>query len=308
MDRLMARRSVLVAGLALLWLLSDTLPAVADGIETPIASDDVVSVRAKRAAEIQAAHAAATAANDPAARLVEYARMEQCEGPGYIYPVAQGPCPGADGSIPLPDCGGYPPLLPLWRHERATPQTDAWTDWVRVAEASCPQDVLPAFTAEDFRRLPLAPTATQLHPSDPNLLTGLGVVVTATPTAQELPTTLLGFPITVRATPTDYTWDYGDGATITTTHPGEPFPTTGRVRAGTFPPGVIGHPYPRLGTYTITLTTTWSGEYHIAGTATWRPINGTATTTTTHPPVTIHESRSHLVADTCHDNPTGPGC
>ncbi|WP_147525051.1 hypothetical protein [Cellulomonas timonensis] len=78
---------------------------------------------------------------------------------------------------------------------------------------------------------------------------------------------------------------------------------------GGYPPPVsYTPPTPQLGTFTITLTTTWSGQYQIAGATTWHPITGTATTTTSHPPVTIHESRSHLVADTCHDNPTAPGC
>ncbi|MFI2752596.1 PKD domain-containing protein, partial [Cellulomonas sp. P22] len=126
---------------------------------------------------------------------------------------------------------------------------------------------------------------------------------------QELTTTLLDFPITVRATPTQYTWDFGDGSTpLTTTDPGAPFPADGHVDAGRYPDGVIGYPYPHLGTFTITLTTTWAGQYQVAGTTTWLPVTGTATTTTTHTPVTVLESRTHLVAENCHQNPTGPGC
>jgi len=282
--------------------------AAADGIETPIASDDIVTVNAKRAADVAAAHAAARAAGDPAAALREYARMEQCEGPGYVYPATLGSCPGADGAVPLPDCAGFPALAHLWTRTRPSPDAP-WGPWSKVADASCPQDLLPPFTAEDFRRLPLAPTTTTLHPGTPNLLTGLGVVATADPTTQELAATLLDFPITVRATPTQYTWDFGDGtAPLTTTHPGSPFPPDARVINGSFPPGVIGHPFPRPGSYSITLTTTWAGEYQIAGATTWLPVNGTATTTTAHTPVTVYESRSHLVADTCHANPAAPGC
>jgi hypothetical protein len=120
---------------------------------------------------------------------------------------------------------------------------------------------------------------------------------------------LLGFAITVRATPQSYTWDFGDGTVRTTTHPGGPFSSGGSTApSDLYPSGVIGHPYPKLGTYTPTLTTTWSGEYLIAGTTTWLPVDGTATTTTAYPAVTVYESRTHLVEDDCLDNPDGPGC
>lgn len=67
-------------------------------------------------------------------------------------------------------------------------------------------------------------------------------------------------------------------------------------------------PYTQVGTWTITLTTTWTGRYRLAGTTTWQPVAGTATTTTTAPPFTAVEAHARLVADHCHTNPTSPGC
>ncbi len=80
--------------------------------------------------------AEASAAGDPVAVLTEYKRMEQCEGAGHVYPAENGPCAGADGAVPLPDCGGYPPLLHLWRHTR--PTADApWGPWAKRSTLSC---------------------------------------------------------------------------------------------------------------------------------------------------------------------------
>ncbi|MDM8086561.1 hypothetical protein QUV83_17440, partial [Cellulomonas cellasea] len=90
-------------------------------------------MNAKRAAEIEAAHAAAKAAGDPAAVLTEYKRMEQCEVAGRVYPAETAPCPPSDGAVPLPDCGEYPPLLHLWRHTRPTAETP-WGPWAKVAD------------------------------------------------------------------------------------------------------------------------------------------------------------------------------
>jgi hypothetical protein len=184
-----------------------------------------------------------------------------------------------------------------------------------AAPGSCPQDVLPALTAEDFQRLPLAPTVTKIQPPvDHRILVNWGVIATADPAPQDLTTTLLGHPVTVHAVPATYTWDFGDRSRpLVTTEPGVPYPSGGKkpkhTQKGTnFPIGSHGYPYPHLGTYTITLTTTWTGTYQIDGSPTQYPITGTATTTTTHPPLTVTELHSHLVDKDCNQDPYGPGC
>jgi hypothetical protein len=48
--------------------------------------------------------------------------------------------------------------------------------------------------------------------------------------------------------------------------------------------------------------------YQITGTGQWHPITGTALTTTTHPPRTVVERRTHLIDHTCPHNPTELGC
>ena len=80
---------------------------------------------------------------------------------------------------------------------------------------------------------------------------------------------------------------------LTTTSPGHAYPDHD-----------VAHPYTRLGTYTITLTTTYTGRYRLAGDPDWTDVDGTATTTTSAPAITIVEARTRLVTSDCNQNPT----
>ena len=116
-------------------------------------------------------------------------------------------------------------------------------------------------------------------------MVNMDTVVYTTPDPQTLHTTVLGVPVTITARPVTFTWDFADDSTpLATTDPGQPFPHQ-----------TVAHQYRRAGTYTITLTTTWTADYQITGTDTWEPVPGTATTTTTATPLAVHSARSHLV-------------
>src|SRR5450830_2128489 len=302
----------LTAAVALV-LINCALPAMASEFGGESDGDAVV-VTASRAAAVVAAHAAAVAGGDAVASLVEYARGVQCSVTSVPLTTAlNAPCGAADGFVAPLVCGdGATALDPLWTRTRTTP-TAPWTAWSYVAPGACPHDVLPAFTAEDFRRLPLTPTPPTVQPGTGHVLVGYGIIVTADPTPLELTTTPLGHPLTLHATPARYTWDFGDHtAPLDTTDPGVPYPTDGSTPPTTpgtpYPTGSHGHPYTAPGTYALTLTTTWTGTYRIAGDTTWQPITGFATTTTTHPPLTVVERRTHLIAHNCLQDPHGPGC
>ena len=305
-------RSGSVSALVALVLIGCAAPARSDTFGGESHGNEI-TVTARHAAEVVAAHAVAVAAGDPVAVLREYARGALCSVTTVPLTTAlNGPCGGADGAVPVLSCGaGVVALDPMWVRTRPSP-TGPWTAWSYVASGACPQDVLPALTAADFQRLPLPPTGTTVQPGTGYVLVGYGVIVAADPAPVDLTTTLLGYPVTVHATPTRYRWDFGDHTTLDTTDPGLPYPTDGSTPPATagsvYPAGSHGHPYTVPGTYALTLTTTWTGTYQIAGDTTARPITGTATTTTTHPPLTVVERRTHLVADTCQTNPHGPGC
>jgi len=260
------------------------------------AVDDTVTVTAREALVVERAWQAST--TDPAARLTEYQRAELCVvSSGVLSTSANGHCATDVGAVQVPTCAGQVPVLPLWRRDRVT-ATTAWGPWRFVTGWSCPQDALPAFMVEDFRRLPLAPPVLRIQPDTAQVLVNLATITMTDPTPQLLATDLLGYPLEVRATPTLYSWDYGDGTDpLATTSPGHPWPDQD-----------ITHTYRAPGTYQITLTATWAGAYRLAGTTTWTPITGTAATQATHAPITAIEVRAHLVAGDCTATPKPNGC
>ncbi|HEY0118177.1 MAG TPA: PKD domain-containing protein [Cellulomonas sp.] len=204
------------------------------------------------------------------------------------------PCAG-DPVVPLPECGDAATLPDLW--ERPVP--DALPGpWRHIGPSVCAKsaDVTPAMVLAAFRRLPLAPSPLVVQPDRGWVLVNKPTVVHADARPQALTTTILGTTVTVTASPTRFAWDFGDGATLTTTDPGRPWPD-----------GTLTHAYPRVGAYRIELTTTWSATYTLAGDSTARAVPGTATTTSTTAPIVVQERRSHLVAGTCTDEPA-PGC
>jgi hypothetical protein len=75
--------------------------------------------------------------------------------------------------------------------------------------------------------------------------------------------TVLGFPVDVEAMPMSYTWSFGDGASVTTTTPGRPYPAKD-----------ITHKYMKKGGVSLTLTTNYAARFNVAGTG-WQFVEGT---------------------------------
>jgi hypothetical protein len=245
--------------------------------------------------------AAANQAVPPELRLEMLERAPNCQDLDGTWSrgPADGTCPHGEGSANAPVlCAGpgQSVVWPMWRRQRAT-TTSPWGEWTRIDFGGCSTDLLPELTAADFRLLPIpAPTLT-LQPDRGWVLINIETIVTTSPDPITLRTDLLGHGITVQATPTSWTYDFGDGHTLTTRSPGHPYPHHD-----------VFHEYEQPGTATITLTATWTGRYLIDGTTTWRDINGTATTTTTSTPITIEERTSRLVATHCNTRPRPTDC
>ncbi|MFF3064476.1 hypothetical protein ACFVQ3_07965 [Oerskovia sp. NPDC057915] len=147
-------------------------------------------------------------------------------------------------------------------------------------------DLVPLAEAE-FQRLTIVPSPVTIQPPDGWTLVNVETITYTSPAPQRFATVLLGIPVTIEATPDTFTWDYGDGTSPrATTDPGAPYPRHS-----------VAHVYEDEAVATITLTTTWYGRFQITGTTTWTSITGAATTTTTAPPLTIHEARTRLVTE-----------
>ena len=282
--------NALVSGSVVLTLLfgaaGQHLPTDYEGYT---AGDEIVVTAVTAAGVIARSQAA-----DPAVVLDIFTRDDLC---GLQAGAWNDLCTGYDPDTPVPSCEGLPAVPPVWRLHRNSP-TEPWQQPTLALGWSCPQDALPVFTITDFRRLPITPSVLTIQPPRDEVFVNMPTIVYTDPAVQTFTTTLLGFPVEVDATPTRFTWDFGDGSEpIVTTSPGHPYPDHD-----------VAYPYPYEGTYTITLTTEFTGRYRLAGATTWLPVVGTATTTTTSPPITAVEHRTHLVDQNCIENPDGPWC
>ena len=145
--------------------------------------------------------------------------------------------------------------------------------------------VVPALSAEEFQRLPLPAGVPAVQPGAGRVLIRVptNVYVSAEPVTLE--TVLLGFPVQVRAVPSRYSWDFGDGTVVPTTDPGAPYP---ELR--------VTHPYESSGSYGITLSTFYSGEYSVAG-GPWLPVPGEAQVDSAPVDVLAVQGRNELVAE-----------
>jgi hypothetical protein len=151
-------------------------------------------------------------------------------------------------------------------------------------------DLNPAPTPDEvyryFRTLPLPALPTRQQPPG-TALVGLPVVFhTDGPTSQSFDLAIRGFAVHITATASTYTWHTGDGVDLTTTSPGAPWPDT-----------TVTHTY-RSGTFTSSLTTTWTGTFSIDdGPSTAVP----GSTTTDGPPTTYTVVQAHAVLTNPYD-------
>lgn len=138
-------------------------------------------------------------------------------------------------------------------------------------------------TLSDFKSMPVEPLQANAGPAEGWLPVHMTNVLHTDPETQELSTELLGTPVAIRATPVSFHWDLGDGNTITTTNPGEPFPSE-----------QVSATYSQEGWYDITLTTTFSGQFSVAS-GEWQDIVGTIEITSDPVPIYSKSLESNLV-------------
>ena len=125
------------------------------------------------------------------------------------------------------------------------------------------------------------------QPPGSKVIISKAFIVYTNPTVRYQTTTILGTSIEVEFTPVSYTWGWGDGTTTTTTDPGAPYPHQ-----------TVTHHYQHTATgVTTTLTTTWTTRFRPAGESSWRPIEGTITTTETSTPYDLVRVVTYLTDD-----------
>ncbi|WP_432488898.1 PKD domain-containing protein [Kineococcus sp. SYSU DK018] len=143
--------------------------------------------------------------------------------------------------------------------------------------------VLPTITVADVRRVGLPPSTAGLQPAGGDVVLNVPVNVYVQSAQVTRDVQVLGFPVTIRATPESFTWTFGDGGSLgPTTDPGAPYPAMSTT-----------HTYTRPGTYPVTLTTTYSAEFSVAGLP-FEPVDGTVDVASPTATLTAHAGTTVL--------------
>ena len=141
-------------------------------------------------------------------------------------------------------------------------------------------------TSTDVSKVMASGSGIVRQPPGAKALVSKIVIVYTSPAAQDLTTRVGDQSVSIVATPVSYTWDWGDGATTTTTDPG-----------AAYPDHTVYHKYSHTAQgVTITLTTTWSATYSVGG-GPPQPVSGTLTTTDTSDPFDLVRRISYLTDD-----------
>lgn len=267
-----------------------TLASPAAGVDVGIdpREQDVVKVndRAKRHFEYRQQERESI---PPEKRLREYVLATLCNvNSQFLEPGIDGECAPSNGTVQPPGCDGSEPVRPLWYRSRPT-LGSPWSRWEMVVGWSCPADLLPTITEEEFRRLRITPPTAHRQPALGDVLVNKPLIVYTDPSEQEFRTAVFDFGIDVVATPLEHSWSFGDGS--------EPLRT--RSAGAPYPSFELTHLYASPLTATVTLTTTWKGRYRVDQDVEgrWTTIDGTAITTTSIEPFEVVELRSRLVDD-----------
>lgn len=145
------------------------------------------------------------------------------------------------------------------------------------------EPVVITVSLRDFQAMPVEPLVASAGPEDGWLPVHMVNVLHTDDEMQSLATEVLGVPVEVRAVPVSFHWDLGDGSTITTSTAGAPYPSE-----------EITAEYAFEGWYDVTLTTTFSGQFSVAG-GEWQDIDGTIEVASDPVPIYSKSLESRLV-------------
>lgn len=186
---------------------------------------------------------------------------------------------------------------------------DDWNRYIGCFERADPADpadpgtpAMPAVTITDVARFAPAGALVTAEPDNVGVV-GLPTNFVATASAQTVDGELFGYPISVRFTPVGFDFDYGDGTTATTADGGQSWGTLGQAQ---FTPTATSHVYAQRGEYTATVDVRYTAEIDLG--IGWFPIDGELTSEGPGQLVRIFEAHTALVAYTCEQAPSSPGC
>jgi hypothetical protein len=184
---------------------------------------------------------------------------------------------------------GEQPIGALFEQRR---EAGGWSQAALIEEESClaerrQQIDIPAAAARAFQEMQIVPSEVNVQPPNGWTLVNVDTIAYTDRAPRTISTSLFGIPVEIRAVPSNYSWNFGDGsAPLTTTDPGAPYPAH-----------TVAHAYSKQGSAKISLTTTWRGQFRLAGEPTWHDVAGKGTTVSSSGSLEILEARARLVED-----------
>ena len=156
--------------------------------------------------------------------------------------------------------------------------------------AAAPAVPVPApivLTSHDVATLIVDGSGVFIQPPTGTVLLHMPLIAYTNPATRTLTTSVGGTSVDVEVTPATYTWNWGDGTTLSTTDPGNPYPNQ-----------TVTHLYAATAdNVVVSLTTTWTARFKPTGATDWRPVDGYVTTTQTAPPFNIRRLIPYLSDD-----------
>lgn len=185
----------------------------------------------------------------------------------------------------------------------------AWDDYIGCFHAinddeSEAEDTveIPAVTINDVARF--APEGSPLAGEPDNVgVAGLPTNFVSTASAHTVDGELFGFPVSVRFTPTAFDFTYGDGTSQSTASGGQSWDDLNQAQ---FTPTPTSHTYTDRGTYSASVDVRYTAEVDFG--VGWFPITGEVTAAGSPQEIRIFEAHTALVAHTCEQAPSSPGC
>lgn len=135
----------------------------------------------------------------------------------------------------------------------------------------------------EFRNLPLPMAGVQVAPAPTSLVNIPTAFFAGGQQAATFTPTILGTTVTINATPSAWAWTWGDGTTQTTSTPGVPKRP------------VVAHEYRQARDYTVSVATTWTGSFSVAGSDEVFPIRAPAVVQSAPVTVQVREALTQLV-------------
>lgn len=160
----------------------------------------------------------------------------------------------------------------------------------------------PAITIDDLAQFAPDPVANVGEPDNLGVA-GMPTNFVAAAAVHTRSGSLFGTDLTVRFSPVSYEFVHGDGTSATSSTGGQTWSALGQAP---FTPTTTSHTYDERGTYRAHVTVRYTAEVDLGGG--WFPVAGQLTIPGPAREIRIFEAHTALVAHTCEQRPTAPGC